>query len=203
MSYEEIDRSVYGNDVFTNGAEGRYAKPNNTSEKKKRAPKAPATTTDDTTEQKEEVVKTKKKSRKAQENGEEPIETVPSVDGETVVKPKKKRAPKIESNNENIDPIPEVGEEPVKKKKSKTPKTTPIDEDSQILDNSINNELEPTIKVKKSKKHKAPKIPVDPFPDEQTNEYSINPGIYLNIYIFFTTKYVHHEYDELIEYPLA
>ena len=28
MSYEEIDKTTVGNDVFTNGAEGRYAKPN-------------------------------------------------------------------------------------------------------------------------------------------------------------------------------
>ena len=119
-------------------------------------------------------------------------QAAPSDDGEASVKPKKKRAPKVESNNENIDPVPAEEEQPVKKKKSKTPKTTPIDDDGQIPDNSTINELDPsaetTPKVKKPKKHKTPKIidPADTFNDVQTNnydEYSTNQGIYLFIYI--------------------
>jgi hypothetical protein len=210
MSYEEINKSVYGNDVFTNGAEGRYTKPKATSEtsdkngeKKKRAPKAPVSTTDDPTEHPyenghtDETVKTKKKNRKTHENGEiqngeETSQVIPSVDGETVVKTKKKRAPKIESNNETIDLMPITEEEPIKKKKSKTPKSTPIDEDFEIIENSTINELEPstevTTKIKKSKKRKTPKTSTDPsadtLQDVETNnsyEYSTNPGIYLFI----------------------
>jgi hypothetical protein len=203
MSYEEIDKSVYGNDVFTNGTEGRYTKPKATSEKtgdkKKRIPKVatPPKTTDDPIEQSyenghtDEAVKTKKKSRKTHENGEtkngeETGLALASADGETAVKPKKKRAPKIESNNENIDPVPTTtaDEEPVKKKKSKTPKSTPTKENSTI--NELDPSAEKTTKVKKQKKHKAPKISTDPsadtFNDVQINsydEYSTNQGIYL------------------------
>jgi len=200
MSYEDIDKPVYGNDVFTNGAEGRYAKAKPPSEKKKRTPKVVPPTTDNKNEHPyenghyDEVVKTKKKNRKTHQNGEthnegeENSQVAPSADGETVVKPKKKRPPKAESNNENIDPIPiTTGEEPVKKKKSKKPKSTLIDGDSQLIEDSITNELEPTTKVKKSKKHKTPKISADTFVDIHTdisNEYSTNPGIYLFIYLF-------------------
>lgn len=222
MSYEEIDRSAYGDDVFTGGAEGRYTKATSTSEKKKRAPKTPASTTNEPVEQPyenghyDEVVKTKKKSRKTQ-NEDEPSEVVPPADGETVVKPKKKRAPKVETNNENIDPIPaSTGEQPVKKKKSKTPKSTPIDENGETVEISTLNEFElstetpTTTKVKKSKKHKTPKTSTDPTADDtQTNDfndYSTNPGIYLNKYIYYfflQVKDVHHEFVELIEYLLA
>jgi hypothetical protein len=212
MSYEEIDKSLHGNDVFTSGAEGRYSKPKDTVEKKKRAPKVPVPTTDEQPNDNghtDEVVKTKKKSRNTGEipNEEETSQVVITTDTETVVKPKKKRAPKVESNNENIDPIPE--EAPVKKKKSKAPKSTPIDEDSQMIDTSPNNELEPPMKVKKSKKNKTSKASTDPsvdtFNDMQTNdsnEYSTNPGIYFKK-IFSTIIHVHHEFVELIEYLLA
>lgn len=187
MSYEEIDRSVYGNDVFTNGAEGRYAKPKEKSEKKQRAPKAPS---NDSSGQVEEVVKSKKKSRKTEDNGAIPDDEgaskiVPSADGETSTKPKKKRAPKIESNNENIDPIPIDEEAPVKKKKSKAPKPTSIDDIPPALDDFTIDDLDSsTVKVKKVKKSKKSKVSTDVFNDGQvydSNEYSTNPGIY-----FFT-----------------
>jgi hypothetical protein len=229
MSYEEIDKSVYGTDVFTKGAEGRYAKARNTvtngtpettvksSERKKRAPKMTSATTDDTTEQPyenghtDETPKTKKKSRKTQENGDDTSQAVQSVDGETVVKPRKKRAPKVESNDENINPTPST-EEPVKKRKSKTPKSTGIEEDNQMVDISTTNELdlstEATPKVRKPKKHRTPKPTTDTLDEMQVNDSnelnSANPGINLFKYIYsFTTKYVHHEFFELIEYLLA
>lgn len=210
MSYEEIDRSAYGNDVFTNGAEGRYAKPKEKSQKKQRAPKVPD---NDPVEQAEEGVKTKKKSRKTVDDGVihndgDAAQIVSSADGETAVKPKKKRAPKIESNNENIDPIPPGDEAPVKKKKPKAPKITSIDDIPPVLEDVPIDDLEPsTGKVKKAKKSKKSKTTTDVFNDGQvydSNEYSTNPGIYFFTQIvFFTIKYVHHEYVELIEYLLA
>ncbi|CAF0961309.1 unnamed protein product [Rotaria sordida] len=185
MSYEEIDRSSYGKDVFTNGAEGRYTRPKpisingtlshsiETSETKKRVPKAVLPTTDNPTEELYEnghsdtIVKTKKKTRKVHENGEiQNGNTISEIDS-TIVKPKKKRAPKIDLNNENIDPMPTTAtttttttEEPIKKKKSKVPKPISIEEEFQLIDTSTMNELEePSIekKVKKTKRHKTPK----------------------------------------------
>jgi hypothetical protein len=59
MSYEEIDKSVYGTDVFTNGVNSRYAKPKlrstndasetaiKTGEKKKRSSKVSVSVVDD------------------------------------------------------------------------------------------------------------------------------------------------------------
>jgi hypothetical protein len=206
MSYEEIDRSVYGKDVFTNGAEGRYAKAKRTpepsiktGEKKKRAPKIPSSIADDPSEHSyetrhtDEGVKTKKKSRKNHENGEtqnedENSQSVLSADSEAVVKSKKKRGTKAESNTENIDPIPTTDAEPVKKKKTKAPK--PTDDDYQLVDSSTINELEPstamTPKVKKPKKHKTPKTPTDTFDGTQADNYSeyTNSGIYLLKYIY-------------------
>jgi len=131
----------------------------------------------------EKISEKKRKAPKAPTFESEPVDdvqTAPIVDQEVPRKSKKKQAPKIE-----IDDEPIVLEEPVKKKKSKAPKTIPTEEDSQMLDNPTSNELEPTIKVKKSKKHKTPKISADTFTDEQTNEYSTNPGIYLFISIFY------------------
>ncbi|CAF3394433.1 unnamed protein product [Rotaria sp. Silwood1] len=195
MSYEEIDRSVYGKDVFTNGAEGRYAKPKptstndaseisiKTSTTKKRAPKATSiSTTDNPTEEpyeneyNDEVVKTKKKTRKVHENGEtqneDEISQINStIDGEIIVKSKKKRASKIDLNNENIDsiPIPTTAtttiEKPVKKKKSKAPKSISLEEDFQMLDNSLMDELDEAAtekKVKKTKKHRTSKKSAEP-----------------------------------------
>jgi hypothetical protein len=204
MSYEEIDKSMYGTDVFTNGVNSRYAKPKlaattdtgdtsvKNGEKKKRSTKVTSSTVDESVENghTDDAVKTKKKTRKTHENGatqndEETAQAAPADDGEASVKPKKKRAPKVESNNENIDPVPAEEEQPVKKKKSKTPKTTPIDGDGQIPDSLSINELDPsaeaTPKVKKPKKSKTPKTTTDTFDD--ANEYSTNQGIYLFIYI--------------------
>jgi len=209
MSYEEIDRANYENDVFTGGAEGRYAKPKATSEKKKRAPKAPTEDKTDENGQTDELVKTKKKTSKTHENGAAAAAT---ADGEETVKPKKKRAPKIESNDENLNPVdttegepakkkkakaPKVesndenlnpidtpeGGEPVKKKKIKAPKSAPIDGEAAPLDEGSNvNDLETPVKVKKSKKVKKPKATTDEtFDDMQTNDYSGNLGMYLFI----------------------
>ncbi|UJR36643.1 hypothetical protein I4U23_029361 [Adineta vaga] len=196
MSYEEIDKSVYGADVFTNGAKGRYAKAEpvgelltKTGEKKKRAPKIG----DELVENghTEEAVKAKKKSRKVHETGvtQDEIENSQSMpaaaDGEAAVKPKKKRAPKAESNIENIDPIPTTETEPVKKKKSKAPKVPTTEEDFQMNDNSSINQLDPTTemtpKVKKPKKRKTPKT-TDTADGTQdyANEYAYS-GIYLFI----------------------
>jgi len=205
MSYEEIDKSVYGKDVFTNGAEGRYAKAKptpepsvKTGEKKKRAPKIPSTVGDDPSElsyenrQTDEGVKTKKKSRKNGEtqNEDEISQSVLSADSEAVVKSKKKRGTKAESNTENIDPIPTTDVEVVKKKKTKASKSTPTEDDYQLIDSSTINELEPstamTPKVKKPKKHKTPKTPTDTFDGTQADNYSeyTNSGIYLLKYIY-------------------
>ena len=191
MSYEEIDRSVYSNDVFTNGAEGRYTKPKEKSVKKQRAPKV---ANNDPVEQIEEVVKTKKTSRKTEDDGAvlddgEASQIFPSANGETTIKPKKKRAPKIESNNENIDPIPTGSDTPVKKKKSKAPKATTIDDVPAMLEDAPIDDFDPsTVKVKKSKKSKKSKTTSDVFSDGQvydSNEYSTNPGIYFSREIFY------------------
>ncbi|CAF1081396.1 unnamed protein product [Adineta steineri] len=205
MSYEEIDKSVYSNDVFTNGAKGRYSKAEHTSEtstktgeKKKRAPKIPTSAVDDSAEHPyesaytDEVVKTKKKSRQTHENSgienePEASQPTPSMDGEPVVKIKKKRAPKVEANIENIDPLPTDEVEPVKKKKSKAPKAVPTDGDFQTTDNPTMNELDPTAemtpKVKKPKKHKSNKSidpSIDTFDSNNYGDYT-NAGIYLFI----------------------
>lgn len=153
MSYEEIDRTNYENDVFTGGAEGRYAKPKATSEKKKRAPKVPTEDKTDENGQTDEVVKTKKKTTKTHENGGAAAAVATADgggDGEETVKPKKKRAPKIESNDENLNPVDTTEGEPVKKKKAKAPKVESNDENLNPVDTP---EGEPV----KKKKTKAPK----------------------------------------------
>ncbi|CAF1030993.1 unnamed protein product [Adineta ricciae] len=191
MSYEEIDKSVYGTDVFTNGAKGRYAKPElingesskKTGERKKRAPKV----TDELTEngQTEEVVKSKKKSHKVPENGKvqdniDISQLTPSADGETVAKPKKKRAPKAESNIENIDPSQISETEPTKKKKAKAPKVPATEDDFQINDSTqLDLSIEMAPKVKKSKKHKTPKT-TDTLLDG-TQDYISNDAAYPGI----------------------
>jgi hypothetical protein len=228
MSYEEIDKSVYGTDVFTNGVNSRYAKPKlqstndasetavKTGEKKKRSSKVSASAVGDSAEQlhengyTDEAVKTKKKSRKTNEDGatlneDETSQAASTVDGDTAAKTKKKRTPKVESNNENIDPvpIPTTEEVPVKKKKSKTPKTTSVEGDVQIIDGSTLNEPEAAPKVKKPKKSKTPKATTDDPEQNDNYEYATTSGIYLFIYKFFIVKYVHREFVELIEYLLA
>lgn len=202
MSYEEIDRSIYGNDVFTNGAEGRYAKAKarattddpmdgtvKKTEKKKKAPKAdnpPEPAAEGDSAQTEEKTKTKKKTRKVEENGEalngaEMPKAVAEADGEaTAAKPKKKKAPKHESNTENIDPVVTDGiDEPVRKKKSKAPKATPMEEDLPTV-----VDLEPTAefvpKVKKSKKAKQPKTTGDSATENFDDAQAQNPDSMYN-----------------------
>ena len=207
MSYEEIDKSVYGNDVFTNGAEGRYAKAKarattddpmdgtvKKSEKKKKAPKADAIPADNPPEPAaegdsaptEEKTKTKKKSRKVEENGEalngtEMATAVAEAEGEaTTAKPKKKKAPKHESNTENIDPVvPDGIDEPVKKKKSKAPKATTAEEDLPTV-GDLESTTEPVPKVKKSKKAKQPKTTSDSAAENFDDAQSHNPDSMYN-----------------------
>lgn len=218
MSYEEIDRSIYGKDMFTNGAEGRYAKPKSTlpndelesaekpTETKKKTKKIALATTDNSTEQPSEnglsngVVKAKKKTRKTVENGETQNDNENQVDltvnDETVAKPKKKRAPKVESTDENIDPVSTTnGEAPVKKKKAKAPKATTAEQDIQIIDSLTVNELEQVttdtpVKVKKPKKSKAPKTSTEPSIDIYTDTNNSNDyATTSGIYLF---KYINY-----------
>jgi hypothetical protein len=130
----------------------------------------------------DQTVKTKKKSRKTNEDGatlneDETSQAASTADGDTTAKTKKKRTPKVESNIENIDsvPIPTTEEEPVKKKQSKTPKTTSIEGDVQIIDDSTLNEPEVTPKVKKCK---TPKATTDDLEQNNNYEYATTSGIY-------------------------
>ena len=142
MSYEEIDKTSIGADVFTGGAEGRYARPSNTTTdasgeatvKKKKAPKVPSAAADSTGEPTVDKPKKEKKARKTEETGaaEGGGDALPAADGETVVKPKKKRAPKEEAPPEGTDATASVPAEAstTKKKKSKAPKVTNLDGDA-------------------------------------------------------------------------
>lgn len=213
MSYEEIDKASIGADVFTGGAEGRYARPSNTttdatgetSVKKKKAPKVPAAVTDNAGEPTVDKPKKEKKVRKTEETGvaegggNETPTTASAEGGETVAKPKKKRAPKDEAPAEGTDAAASVPADapPTKKKKSKAPKVLDLDGDSVVPESLPTDDGETTIKVKKTKKSSRSKPSVDPVDevqinttDDAYNTYSQGPSLSLSLLLTLTTTHV-------------
>jgi hypothetical protein len=199
MSYEEIDKALYKGDVFTQGAEGRYAKAKESAiepskdaavkktEKKKNAPRVDATDVDETTasmaddnnNETVKVSKSKKTSRTKEDNGATVDEqgaasTVDGTKDEKVTRPKKTRKIKVDNTTDSIDPVSSSTlDEPIKPKKVKTPKESKAVDDLQNVEISTTSPVETSVetstKVKKIKKAKQLQTSVDPLTEPLEN----------------------------------